>query len=136
MLMLVALVAGLVFGLGLTVAGMVNPGKVLGFLDFAGQWDPSLAFVLGGAVAVAFVGFRLAAPRTRPLVSLAFQPPAATGIDGRLLGGAAIFGLGWGLSGFCPGPAIAALGYGGSGVLVFVLAMLAGMGLFRVVMRP
>lgn len=134
--MLVALVAGLVFGLGLTVAGMVNPGKVLGFLDFAGNWDPSLAFVLGGAVVVAFVGFRLAAPRARPLVSLAFQPPAAKGIDARLLGGAAIFGLGWGLSGFCPGPAVAALGYGGSGVLVFVLAMLAGMGLFRVVMRP
>lgn len=134
--MLVALVAGLVFGLGLTVAGMVNPAKVLGFLDFAGKWDPSLAFVLGGAVVVAFAGFRLAATRTRPVVAAAFQPPAAAGIDARLLGGAAIFGLGWGLSGFCPGPVVAALGYGGSGVLVFVLAMLAGMGLFRVVMRP
>ena len=133
--MLVALVAGLVFGLGLTVAGMVNPAKVLGFLDFAGNWDPSLAFVLGGAVVVAFAGFRLAAPRARPLVSLAFQPPTAKGIDARLLGGAALFGLGWGLAGFCPGPAVAALGYGGSGVLVFVLAMLGGMALFRLTLR-
>ena len=135
MQIIVALVAGLVFGLGLTVAGMVNPGKVLGFLDFDGKWDPSLAFVLGGAVIVAFAGFRLAAPRARPVVATAFEPPTAKGIDARLLGGAAIFGLGWGLSGFCPGPAVAALGYGGSGVLVFVLAMLGGMALFRLTLR-
>jgi hypothetical protein len=128
---LAALVAGLLFGLGLTVSQMANPAKVLGFLDLAGDWDPSLAFVLAGAVATAAVGFRLVQRAGRPLLAPAFRLPTATRIDRPLLLGAALFGLGWGLVGFCPGPALAALGLDGLPVPVFVLAMLAGMLLHR-----
>lgn len=128
---LAALAAGLLFGLGLAVSQMVNPAKVLGFLDLAGAWDPSLAFVLAGAVGTAAIGFRLAQRAGRPLLAPEFRLPAAAPIDRPLLLGAAIFGLGWGLVGFCPGPAVAALGLDGLPVLLFVLAMLAGMLLHR-----
>lgn len=128
---LAALAAGLLFGLGLTVSQMANPAKVLGFLDLAGDWDPSLAFVLAGAVGTAALGFRLVRRAGRPLLAPAFRLPTATRIDRPLLLGAAIFGAGWGLIGFCPGPALTAVGLDGLPVIVFVLAMLAGMLLHR-----
>ena len=128
---LAALASGLLFGLGLVVSGMVNPAKVLGFLDVAGDWDPSLAFVMAAAIPVAALGFRRGSGMAAPLCDAAFAPPARRRIDARLLGGAALFGIGWGLAGFCPGPALASLGFGGWPVLGFVAAMLAGMGLHR-----
>ncbi len=135
MSILVQFVIGLVFGLGLVVAGMSNPAKVLNFLDFAaipaGGWDPSLAFVLVGAIAVTFIGFRLVLRRKQPIFGGTFQLPTATDIDGRIVAGPAIFGVGWGLAGFCPGPAFTALAVGGSPALLFVAAMMVGMGLAR-----
>ncbi len=128
---LAALAAGLLFGLGLTVSQMANPAKVLGFLDLAGDWDPSLAIVLAGAVATTALGFRLVRRAGRPLLAPTFRLPSATRIDRPLLLGAILFGLGWGLVGFCPGPALAALGLDGLPVPVFILAMLAGMLLRR-----
>ena len=124
--LLAALASGLLFGLGLTVSGMADPAKVLNFLDIAGQWDPSLAFVLGGAVAVSLIGFRVAG-RGRPLLADAFSHPSASEIDAPLLAGAAIFGIGWGLSGFCPGPAIVSATLAAPGTLVFLPAMVAGL---------
>jgi hypothetical protein len=124
---------GLLFGLGLVLGGMANPAKVLNFLDVFGTWDPSLAFVMGGAVVVTFVGFRLARGRGRPLFDAQFHWPTATAIDARLLAGAVIFGAGWGLVGLCPGPAFVALGTGSGGAAVFVAAMLAGIALARVI---
>ncbi len=126
-----SLIAGLLFGIGLAVSQMVNPAKVLNFLDFTGTWDPSLAFVLAGAVGTAAVGFRLIRRRTAPLFADAFQLPTARHIDWRLVIGSAIFGIGWGLVGFCPGPAVAALAIEQTGVGLFVVAMLAGMAAFR-----
>lgn len=116
---------GLVFGLGIAVSGMINPAKVLNFFDVAGSWDPSLAFVMGGAVLVAFVGYRLVLGRPRPLLDPRFHLPKASAIDARLVGGAAIFGVGWGIAGFCPGGALPALGTGRAEVVLFVAAMLA-----------
>lgn len=127
-----SVLAGLLFGAGLALSGMIDPAKVLGFLDVAGDWDPSLAFVMGGALAVTLLGYRLVLRRPHPLFDAAFHLPTRRDIDARLLGGAALFGIGWGLAGYCPGPALASLGFGGRGVLTFVLAMLAGMALFRV----
>lgn len=124
---LVNLALGLLFGIGLVVSGMSDPAKVLNFLDLAGSFDPSLAFVMGGAVLVAFLGFRLALRRPHPLMAPHFQMPSRRDIDSRLIIGPALFGIGWGLGGFCPGPAFTALGLGASGTLVFVPAMLAGM---------
>ncbi len=124
---LVNLAIGLIFGLGLVISGMADPAKVLNFLDFTGTWDPSLAFVMGGAVVVAFIGYRLAFARGAPVAGGRFHLPAEDRIDGRLLSGAALFGLGWGLSGFCPGPALTALPLGAPGTLAFVPAMLIGM---------
>jgi uncharacterized membrane protein YedE/YeeE len=126
-----ALLAGLVFGLGLMVSGMADPAKVLGFLDLAGAWDPSLAFVMAGAIAVGLVAFTLARRRTRSLLGLPMQLPQGRGIDRRLVLGGLAFGIGWGLAGFCPGPALVALGMGEAKAAVFVLAMLAGMGIFE-----
>jgi uncharacterized protein len=123
--------AGLLFGLGLCVSGMINPSKVLGFLDLAGAWDPSLAFVMGGAVAVALVAFRIAARRRASLSGEPFHLPTAKAIDARLIGGSVIFGVGWGLVGLCPGPAIANLGFLDWRAALFVLCMILGMGLFR-----
>ena len=130
-----AFLAGLVFGLGLLLSGMADPAKVLGFLDLAGAWDPSLMFVMGGAVGVGVVAFALARKRARSLLGEPMQLPTKTSIDRRLLLGALLFGAGWGLAGFCPGPAIVALGLGEAKAAVFVVAMLAGMGLFEIVER-
>lgn len=126
MRILIALISGTVFGIGLTIADMTNPTKVQNFLDIAGSWDPSLIFVMGGGVIVAFIGFRLIQRRQRPLLARQFYFPTAERIDGRLIGGAALFGIGWGLSGFCPGPAIAGLAWANPQVFIFVAAVAAG----------
>ncbi|MGF1626952.1 MAG: DUF6691 family protein [Alphaproteobacteria bacterium] len=138
---LVALLVGLVFGLGLTISQMIDPAKVLGFLDVAGiadgSWDPSLALVMAGGLAVAFVGFKLVLQRGTPVFADRFQLPARRELDGRLIAGSAIFGIGWGLAGICPGPGLTALGLGYTDVALFVAAMLAGMGLNRLIaLRP
>jgi uncharacterized membrane protein YedE/YeeE len=125
--LLVAFASGLVFGLGIIVSGMVDPAKVLAFLDLAGNWDPSLAFVMGGAIPIAAAGFILARRRRRPVCDGRFSEPAKAGIDMRLIVGAILFGTGWGLAGYCPAPALVASVYGQAGTLVFVTAMLAGM---------
>lgn len=117
---------GLIFGLGISISGMANPAKVINFFDVAGSWDPSLAFVMGGALAVAFIGYRLVLGRQKPVFEGKFQLPTATKLDARLLGGSAVFGVGWGIAGFCPGGALPALGTGKSEVLIFAAAMLAG----------
>jgi uncharacterized membrane protein YedE/YeeE len=118
---------GVLFGLGLLVSGMSNPEKVLGFLDLTGAWDPSLIFVMGGAVLVGLVAFYLAKKRTQSFFGDALQIPTRRDIDKRLVIGSLLFGLGWGIAGFCPGPALVALGTGHAKALVFVLAMLVGM---------
>lgn len=128
---LIHLAAGLIFGLGLVLSGMADPAKVLNFLDVAGHWDPSLAFVMGGAVAVTAAGYRWVLGWRKPLFAAKFQVPTRRDIDARLLVGPALFGLGWGLSGLCPGPALTSLGLAAPGVLVFVPAMLAGMAAAR-----
>lgn len=128
-----AWVAGLVFGLGLMVSGMANPAKVLGFLDLAGVWDPSLAFVMVGAISLAALGFLIARRRARSWFGLPMQWPSSTSITWRLILGSAAFGIGWGLAGFCPGPALVALGAGYPKAAGFVLAMLAGMMVFELI---
>lgn len=130
-----SLLTGLVFGLGLIVSGMANPAKVLGFLDLAGRWDPSLAFVMAGAIAVGLIAFAVARRRTASYLGVDMQLPQARHIDRRLVGGSVLFGIGWGIAGFCPGPGIVALGMGETKALIFVLAMLAGMGLFELFER-
>lgn len=122
-----ALVAGLLFGIGLALSGMLDPARVRGFLDIAGNWDPTLAFVLCGAVIVATIGYRLALLAGRPLLDERLHLPTKTAIDGPLIVGSAIFGIGWGMAGFCPGPAVAALPLVWKPAAVFVAAMLAGM---------
>jgi uncharacterized membrane protein YedE/YeeE len=129
-----ALASGLLFGLGLIVSQMVNPAKVLGFLDVFGNWDPSLAFVMGGAVAVSALGTVLARRRGGPVLSSRLEIPTRRDLDPRLIVGAALFGIGWGLVGLCPGPALTAISFGPWQVLVFVAAMIAGMGVFRIVL--
>ncbi len=130
---------GLIFGLGLLLSGMSNPAKVLNFLDLggigAGTWDPSLAFVMAGAVAVTFAGFNFVLKRSQPLFSETFHLPTKSEIDRRIILGPAIFGVGWGLAGFCPGPALTALGFGSKAAVLFVAAMLAGMVLARWIAR-
>ncbi|HEX9905319.1 MAG TPA: DUF6691 family protein [Propylenella sp.] len=127
----IGFVIGLVFGLGLVISGMSDPAKVLNFLDLFGSWDPSLAFVMGGAVLVTFIGYRLSRALQAPLLGGRFELPTRKDLEPRLLAGAALFGLGWGLGGFCPGPALTALPLAAAGTLVFVPAMLAGMWLAR-----
>ena len=122
---------GLLFGIGLCLSGMTDPRKVLAFLDLAGAWDPSLAFVMGGAIAVAFFGFRAAADRKASVSGEAFQVTRETAIDARLMGGAVIFGVGWGLVGLCPGPAVANLGFLDGRAALFVAAMVLGMSLYQ-----
>ncbi|NUO85529.1 MAG: hypothetical protein HOQ37_05460 [Cupriavidus sp.] len=129
---LLALLAGLVFGIGLILSGMANPAKVLGFLDLAGTWDPSLAFVMAGAIGVGVVAFALARRRQRSWLGLPMQWPALAAVTPRLLLGSAAFGIGWGLAGFCPGPALVALAAGYAKAWGFVAAMIAGMALFEV----
>ncbi|WP_299821324.1 DUF6691 family protein [uncultured Jannaschia sp.] len=123
--------AGLLFGIGLLLSGMANPAKVLNFLDVAGAWDPSLAIVMGGATVTAFLGYRLAWRRSRPVLMPSFDLPTRRDIDRPLLAGAALFGIGWGIGGFCPGPAWTALPMAAPGTLVFVPAMLVGIWLGR-----
>jgi uncharacterized membrane protein YedE/YeeE len=129
-----ALIVGLVFGIGLIVSGMTNPAKVQGFLDLAGRWDPSLAFVMGGAIVVGLAAFRLAGKRERSLLGAAMRLPTARQVDRRLVLGGLAFGVGWGLAGYCPGPALASIALGGK-PLVFAAAMVAGMALFELLER-
>jgi uncharacterized membrane protein YedE/YeeE len=135
MTVLLQFAIGLLFGSGLVLSGMSNPAKVLNFLDLGGipggTWDPSLAFVMAGAVTVAFIGFRLVLRRAAPILDDRFHLSDRRGIDSRLILGPAIFGIGWGLVGFCPGPAVTSLGFGSPRGLLFVAAMLVGMGLAR-----
>lgn len=132
--LLSALLIGILFGLGITVSGMINPAKVLNFFDLAGNWDPSLAFVMGGGLVTALVGYRLVFGRQKtPLFGTEFSPRAAGGIDGRLVGGAALFGIGWGIAGFCPGGAIPALGLFNAQTFIFVAAVIAGIVLARAI---
>jgi hypothetical protein len=119
-------VIGLIFGIGISISGMANPAKVINFFDVAGSWDPSLAFVMGGAVVVTFIGYRLVFRRARPVMDTRFHLPTATRIDARLIGGSALFGVGWGIAGFCPGGALPALGTGRIEVFAFVGALIAG----------
>lgn len=132
---LLALVAGLIFGLGLLLAGMANPAKVLGFLDLAGAWDPSLALVMAGAIGVALLPFSWAKRQSRSLLGAPMQLPGKRQLDRRLIIGSLLFGIGWGIAGICPGPAVAILLTGHWQGLLFVLAMLAGMGLFELLER-
>lgn len=132
---LVGLLCGLVFGVGLAVSGMTDTAKVLGFLDVAGNWIPDLAFVMGGAVCVTLVAFRFVLKMKKPLMSPSFSLPGSSVLDGRLLGGAAIFGIGWGVYGYCPGPALSALVYQDSKTAMFVVAMLVGMALANLTVK-
>jgi uncharacterized membrane protein YedE/YeeE len=124
---LIALVCGLIFGVGLAVSGMTDTAKVIGFLDVFGAWVPDLAFVMGAAVLVTVIAFRFVLRRDKPLLAGGFSLPTKTTLDSRLLGGSAIFGIGWGLYGYCPGPAISALVYLNTETVIFVAAMLCGM---------
>jgi uncharacterized membrane protein YedE/YeeE len=117
---------GLVFGIGISISGMANPAKVLNFFDIAGTWDPSLAFVMGGALIVTFIGYRLVLKQPSPMMSGAFQLPTRRDLDLPLIGGSAVFGVGWGIAGFCPGGALPTLGTGRTEVFIFVGALLAG----------
>ncbi|WP_138435552.1 YeeE/YedE family protein [Marinobacter shengliensis] len=130
-----SLFAGLIFGLGLIVSGMANPEKVLGFLDIAGAWDPSLAFVMGGAVIVGLVAFTIARRRTLSFLGFNIKLPTNTQIDKRLIVGSMMFGVGWGIAGFCPGPALVAFGAGEIKAVVFVASMVTGMILFEIAER-
>jgi len=135
MRLLTPFIVGLVFGIGLILSGMTDPAKVQGFLDLAGDWDPSLAFVMGGAILVGALGFRFARGRERALLGEAMRLPTARTIDRRLVLGGLTFGIGWGLAGFCPGPALASLASGRSEPLIFAGAMVAGMALFDLLER-
>ena len=132
---IMALLVGLVFGIGLIISGMTDPSKVIGFLDLAGRWDPSLGFVMGGAILVGLVAFRFAAGRDKSLLGDAMRLPTATQIDRRLVLGGLAFGIGWGLAGYCPGPALASLASGGSKPLIFAAAMIVGMVIFELLER-
>ncbi len=122
----IATVAGVLFGYGLALSGMLSPSKVVGFLDITGDWDPSLAFVMGGAVIVTAISFRFLLKRSAPIFGSKFYLPTTRDIDGRLLVGAGLFGAGWGIGGLCPGPAISSLAYADPKIAVFVVAMVAG----------
>jgi uncharacterized protein len=133
--LITSLVVGLLFGVGLTMSEMVNPAKVLAFLDVAGNWDPTLAFVMAGALVTAMPGFLVARKWKSPVLTGRFYLPSRTDIDFSLIGGAILFGVGWGLVGFSPGPAIAALGFGDLAVVIFVISMLWGMLFHRIALR-
>ncbi|WP_040720066.1 DUF6691 family protein [Oxalobacter paraformigenes] len=132
---LVSLISGLLFGLGLIVSGMANPQKVIAFLDLTGNWDPSLAFVMIGAIGVGLIGFTCARKKGKTWLGVPMQWPGATKIDWRLVTGSSLFGIGWGLAGVCPGPALVALSAGITPVVIFILSMLAGMGLYALMNR-
>ncbi len=129
---LTSLLAGLVFGLGLIVSGMANPAKVIGFLDLTGTWDPSLALVMAGAIGVGVLAFAIAHKRAETMLGVELKLPGTRGIDRRLVIGSAIFGVGWGIAGFCPGPGIVALGMANQKAALFVIAMIAGMAWFEI----
>ena len=134
---LIAAISGLIFGIALIASGMTDPAKVKGFLDLAGAWDPSLGLVMGGAIAVGVGGFALAKRRKRSWTGERMELSTSTVIDARLIGGGVLFGVGWGVAGYCPGPALVALGGGSASAGLFVLAMLAGMALHdRVLKKP
>jgi uncharacterized membrane protein YedE/YeeE len=133
--LIAAFAAGLVFGVGLIVSGMTDPGKVIGFLDVFGRWDPSLAFVMAGAIVVGFFAFLFARRRTRAFLGGAMHLPKTRDIDKRLVGGGLLFGVGWGLAGFCPGPALVSFGSGVEQAAVFVAAMLGGMVIYHAAER-
>ncbi len=135
MRLLLTYLTGLIFGIGISISGMANPAKVINFFDIAGIWDPSLALVMGGAVLVAMVGYRFAFARSAPMFDTMFHVPTRHDIDLRLVGGSAVFGVGWGISGFCPGGAIPALGTGRSEVVIFFVAMTVGIALTRLYLR-
>lgn len=135
MVNLIALISGLIFGLGLILAGMANPHKVLSFLDIAGAWDPSLAFVMGGAIAVGSLAFAAARKLKHSYLGNTMNLPVSRVIDRRLVLGSLVFGVGWGLAGICPGPALVLLGSGSAKGIVFVAAMLLGMGIFEILER-
>lgn len=128
-----ALIAGLIFGSGIAISGMANPAKVLNFFDLAGNWDPSLAFVMGGALLVTAIGYHFALKRPQPLFDRSFHLPTARKIDFPLLSGSAVFGVGWGITGFCPGGAVPALGLGETSAVIFVASMLGGIALARLI---
>jgi uncharacterized membrane protein YedE/YeeE len=132
---IMALVVGLLFGIGLIVSGMTDPSKVIGFLDLAGKWNPSLGFVMGGAIVVGFAAFRFAGGRTTSLLGEPMRLPTARHIDRRLVLGGVAFGIGWGLAGYCPGPALASLASGGAKPLIFSAALVAGMAIFELLER-
>ena len=126
---------GLIFGIGLILAGMTNPAKVIGFLDITGTWDPSLAFVMGGAILVAIIAFRFAKKRTVNFLGGAMRLPTSDMIDKRLVIGSLLFGAGWGMAGFCPGPALTSIGTGNPKAVIFVVAMIVGMAIFELADR-
>ena len=131
-----ALLTGLVFGTGIALSGMINPAKVLNFFDFAGTWDPSLGFVMGGALIVTAIGYRVVLKSPRPLLDRQFHLPTRKDIDMPLLAGSAIFGIGWGISGFCPGGSIPALGLLQADAVIFVAAMIAGIAMASLLREP
>lgn len=131
MRLLTTYLIGVVFGVGISVSGMANPAKVLNFFDVAGSWDPSLLFVMGGALVTTFIGYRLVLGRNVPLIDSRFHLPGRGRIDARLIGGSAVFGIGWGIAGFCPGGALPALGTGTLDVFIFTGAMIAGIAAAR-----
>ena len=133
MKLIFALLTGVVFGTGIAFSGMMDPAKVLNFFDLAGTWDPSLAFVMGGALVVTAIGYRLVWRRDAPLFGGRFEVPTSTLLDARLIGGSALFGVGWGIAGFCPGAAIPALGTGRWEVALFLVAVVVGFWLRRLV---
>ncbi|WP_028100740.1 YeeE/YedE family protein [Pseudoduganella violaceinigra] len=130
-----SLLAGLLFGIGLVVSGMTNPAKIIGFLDLFGKWDPSLGFVMAGALLVGTVAFRFASKRQRAMLGTPISIPTKRDIDRRLVLGNLAFGIGWGLAGYCPGPAVTSLASGGAKPWIFFVAMLAGMAIFEIAER-
>lgn len=131
-----SLICGAVFGIGLAISGMTNPAKIIGFVDITGQWDPSLAFVMVGALIVYAIGFRLSQRSGKPILALRFQVPSRNDVDARLVGGAVLFGIGWGMAGICPGPAITALAFGMEKFYVFFAAMAVGSLAYSLTMKP
>lgn len=132
MRILVSYLIGIVFGVGISISGMANPAKVLNFFDIAGTWDPSLAFVMGGALIVAMIGYRFVLKRPAPALSSTFHLPTRRDLDVPLIGGSAVFGIGWGIAGFCPGGALPALGTGATDVFIFTGALLAGIAIAKI----
>lgn len=133
---LTSLISGAIFGIGLTISGMVNPAKVIGFLDIAGTWDPTLAFVMGGALIPMMITWVFAKKMSKPIAESQFKMPSTTDLDKPLIVGSALFGIGWGMVGICPGPGLAALSFGGGSISIFVSAMIGGMVIHHLAVKP